>query len=169
MFKFCPLINFDISKPSWHFYVPACENGFYLIFCFVITWHHVLEDLGVIFVIFQYRKYVWTFDYGTMLFEVTFFSETTVLFLLQFSTGFIYPILELQADLVCFKLIQNSPLRQNLQSFESKTSKGLFSSISSRFACWQSSSLVSFVISFCRWLPMLDHLDGCAMNPEFLT
>lgn len=109
---------------------------FYLIFCFVITWHHVLEDLGVIFVIFQSRKYVGTFDYGTVLFEVTFFSETTVLFLLQFSTGFIYQILELQADLVCCKFIRNSPLRQNLQSFESKTSKGLFSSISSRFACW---------------------------------
>lgn len=55
---------------------------FYLIFCLVITWHHVLEDLGVIFVIFQSRKYVGTFDYGTVLFEVTFFSETTVLFLI---------------------------------------------------------------------------------------
>ena len=169
MFKFCPLINFDISKPSWHFYVPACENGF--LFNFLLCYHlaSCFRRFRCNFVIFQSRKYVWTFDYGTVLFEVTFFSETTVLFLLQFSTGFIYPILELQADLVCCKLIQNSPLRQNLQSFESKTSKGLFSSISSRFACWQSSSLVSFVISFCRWLPMLDHLDGCAMNPEFLT
>lgn len=37
MFKFCPLINFDISKPSWHFYVPACENGF--LFNFLLCYH----------------------------------------------------------------------------------------------------------------------------------